>query len=66
MGIGDKSRVVIYGDMSGLFAARAYFALDYLGHGNRAALLDGGLEKWKAEHREVSTDVPAFKVGRLT
>jgi len=51
VGVGDKSRVVIYGDMSGLFAARAYFALDYLGHGNHAALLDGGLEKWKAEHR---------------
>ena len=28
-------RIVIYGDMSGLFAARAYFSLDYLGLGNR-------------------------------
>jgi thiosulfate/3-mercaptopyruvate sulfurtransferase len=61
VGVGDKSRVVIYGDMSGLFAARAYFALDYLGHGNHAALLDGGLEKWKAEHRNLSTAVPASK-----
>jgi thiosulfate/3-mercaptopyruvate sulfurtransferase len=66
VGVGDKSRVVIYGDMSGLFAARAYFALDYLGHGNHAALLDGGLEKWKAEHREVGTAAPAFKVVNLT
>jgi len=66
VGVGDKSRVVIYGDMSGLFAARAYFALDYLGHGNHAALLDGGLEKWKAEHREVSTAAPAFKAVNLT
>jgi thiosulfate/3-mercaptopyruvate sulfurtransferase len=66
MGIGDKSHVVIYGDMSGLFAARAYFALDYLGHGNHAVLLDGGLEKWKAEHREVSTAAPAFKAVNLT
>jgi thiosulfate/3-mercaptopyruvate sulfurtransferase len=65
-GVGDKSRVVIYGDMSGLFAARAYFALDYLGHGNHAAVLDGGLEKWKAEHREVSTAAPAFKAVHLT
>jgi thiosulfate/3-mercaptopyruvate sulfurtransferase len=61
VGVGDKSRVVIYGDMSGLFAARAYFALDYLGHGTHAALLDGGLEKWKAEHRNLSTAVPASK-----
>ena len=66
VGVGDKSRVVIYGDMSGLFAARAYFALDYLGHGTHAALLDGGLEKWKAEHREVSTAAPAFKAVNLT
>jgi thiosulfate/3-mercaptopyruvate sulfurtransferase len=66
VGVGDKSRVVIYGDMSGLFAARAYFALDYLGHGNHAALLDGGLEKWKAEHRDLSTTAPAFKAVSLT
>ena len=52
--------------MSGLFAARAYFALDYLGHGTDAALLDGGLEKWKAEHRAVSTAAPAFKAVHLT
>jgi thiosulfate/3-mercaptopyruvate sulfurtransferase len=66
VGVGDKSRIVIYGDMSGLFAARAYFALDYLGHGNHAALLDGGLEKWKAEHRVISTAAPAFKAVNLT
>jgi thiosulfate/3-mercaptopyruvate sulfurtransferase len=64
--VDNKSRVVLYGDVSGLFAARAYFALDYLGHGNRAALLDGGLEKWKAEHRNLSTAAPGAKVGRLS
>lgn len=66
VGIGDKSQVVIYDDMSGLFAARAYFALDYLGHGTDAALLDGGLEKWKAERRAASTVAPAFKAVHLT
>lgn len=65
VGIGDRSRVVIYDDMNGLFAARAYFALDYLGRGNCVTLLDGGLEKWKTEHRDLSTDMPAAKVGRL-
>jgi len=65
VGIGDKSRVVIYGDMNGLFAARAYYALDYLGRGNRVTLLDGGLEKWKMEHRNLSTDVPVAKLGSL-
>jgi thiosulfate/3-mercaptopyruvate sulfurtransferase len=64
-GVGSKSRVVLYGDTSGLFAARAYFALDYLGNANRATLLDGGLEKWKAEHLDLTTAVPAAKVGKL-
>ena len=55
LGVGDKGRVVLYGDNSGLSAARAYFTLDYLGHGERASLLDGGLERWRAERRQVST-----------
>jgi thiosulfate/3-mercaptopyruvate sulfurtransferase len=66
VGVSNKSQVVLYSDMLGLFAARAYFALDYLGQGNHAALLDGGLEKWKAEHREISTAAPAIQAGRLT
>lgn len=65
-GVDSKSRVVLYGDMIGMLAARAYFALDYLGYGNRAALLDGGLEKWKAEHRYLSTAVLPFRVGGLS
>jgi thiosulfate/3-mercaptopyruvate sulfurtransferase len=55
LGIGDHSNVVLYGDTLGLFAARAYFTLDYLGHGSSAALLDGGLEKWSKEHGTVQT-----------
>ncbi|HEX6622894.1 MAG TPA: sulfurtransferase, partial [Pyrinomonadaceae bacterium] len=55
LGVGDAGRVVLYGDNAGLSAARAYFTLDYLGHGARASLLDGGLEKWQAERRRVST-----------
>ena len=54
LGVGDDSHVVLMGDHGGVFAARAYFTLDYLGHGSRAALLDGGLEKWGAEGRTVS------------
>ncbi len=54
LGVGDEGRIVIYGENSGLLAARVYFTLDYLGHADRAALLDGGIEKWKAENREVT------------
>lgn len=55
-GIGDRSKVVVYGELQGLLAARAYITLEYLGHGSRVSLLDGGLEKWKQEGRPVSTE----------
>ena len=54
-GIGDSKRIVLYGEMQGLMAARTFFTLEYLGQGDRVSLLDGGLEKWKLEKREVTT-----------
>jgi thiosulfate/3-mercaptopyruvate sulfurtransferase len=56
LGVGDESRVVLTGDTVGVLAARAYFTLDYLGHGDHAALLDGGLETWIAESRKTSRE----------
>lgn len=67
LGVSDTTRVVLYGDPPGLVAARAFFTLDYLGHGERAALLDGGLEKWRAEGRPVSQqEEPPPTPGQLT
>lgn len=66
LGIGDSGRIVIYGDSNGLAAARTYFTLDYLGHGDRAALLDGGLEKWKAEKRQLETQSLKPESARFT
>jgi len=40
---------------SACFAARAYFTLDYLGHGSNVSLLDGGLESGPKEHGTVRT-----------
>jgi thiosulfate/3-mercaptopyruvate sulfurtransferase len=57
--------VVLYGERLNLFAARAYFTLDYLGVAGRAALLDGGLDKWTAEHRPLSTETPRVKPAAL-
>lgn len=53
VGVGPDTRVVLYGDEQGLQAARAWFTLDYLGFAN-ASVLDGGLEKWRAEGRTVA------------
>ena len=61
VGASDDMRLVLYGDNAPLSAARAYFTLDYLGHGDHTALLDGGIEKWKAEQRTLSTEAPQVK-----
>jgi thiosulfate/3-mercaptopyruvate sulfurtransferase len=66
LGVGDTGRIVIYGENSGLLAARVYFTLDYLGHGDRAALLDGGMEKWKAEKRMVETQAAKTEPAKFT
>ena len=64
-GVSNSSRVVLYGERFNLLAARAYFTLDYLGVAARVALLDGGLEKWTAERRPLSKEIPQSKTGTL-
>lgn len=46
-GVGVQDRVVVYSSEP-LPAARAWFTLDYLGQGDRVAMLDGGLTNWPA------------------
>lgn len=65
-GVFDDSHIVIYSDTSVLPATRAYFTLDYLGQGDHAALLDGGLEKWRGDGRTLSKDLPAPVQGNFT
>ena len=64
-GVSNSSRVVLYGERFNLLAARAYFTLDYLGVAARVAILDGGLEKWTAERRPLSTEIPQSKTTTL-
>lgn len=66
LGIGDTTRVVIYATNWFPNAARAYFTLDYLGHGDKTALLDGGIEQWLAEDRPVTSDIPKFSSATFT
>lgn len=61
LGIGTTNRVVLYDDEFGIPAARAYVTLDYLGLGDRTALLDGQLNKWKAEGHKLTTAVPEYE-----
>lgn len=64
-GVTNDSRIVLYGDFLGLSAARAWFTLDYLGLAGNAALLDGGIEKWRAENRPVSNAPEKHAIGKV-
>jgi thiosulfate/3-mercaptopyruvate sulfurtransferase len=46
--------VVAYDDAGGAFASRLWWLLRWLGH-DRVAVLDGGIERWVAEGRPLST-----------
>ena len=58
LGIADGTRVVVYDERGGIYAARLWWILNYFGHPN-VALVNGGWIKWSAEHRSTSTDRPA-------
>ena len=65
--ITNATRVVVYDDRGGIYAARLWFVLNVFGHSN-VALLDGGWTPWVKEGRPVSTevvDVPAPKPGQF-
>ena len=61
-GVGARERIVVYSS-DPLLAARAWFTLDFLGQGSRAALLDGGLTKWVAAGYATSTERVVPKPG---
>lgn len=47
LGVRDRSQVVVYDEVNGSFAARAWWLLRWLGH-SKAAVLDGGMKAWRA------------------
>jgi thiosulfate/3-mercaptopyruvate sulfurtransferase len=57
LGIEPESQVVAYDQGSGMFAARLWWMLRWLGH-EAVAVLDGGFAKWVREGRATSTQVP--------
>jgi thiosulfate/3-mercaptopyruvate sulfurtransferase len=60
LGIEDGKRVVVYpGNESVQSATRVWFTFDYVGWGNRASLLDGGLSTWKSAGKPMSTEAAA-------
>jgi thiosulfate/3-mercaptopyruvate sulfurtransferase len=57
-GISNDHTVVLYGDRNNWFAAYTYWYFLYYGHSD-VRLVNGPREKWVAEGRETSTEVPS-------
>src|SRR5262249_34130364 len=62
LGIGDATRVIVYDERGGIYAARLWWILNYYGHPN-VALMNGGWIKWTAEHRPTAAGTPAPAVS---
>jgi thiosulfate/3-mercaptopyruvate sulfurtransferase len=57
-GITDGVRVVAYDDVAGAMAARVWFVLKAYGFDD-CSVLDGGISKWIAEGRPITTNPPS-------
>jgi thiosulfate/3-mercaptopyruvate sulfurtransferase len=65
LGIGDSTRVIVYDERGGIYAARLWWILNFFGHTN-VALMNGGWIKWSAEHRTTSTEAPPLATTKFT
>ena len=57
-GVSEESIVVVYDDVGGLFAARAWWLLRWIGH-DAVFVLNGGLQAWTAQGYTLSDQAPA-------
>ncbi len=64
-GISNDHTLVLYGDRNNWFAAYTYWYLKYYGH-DAVKLVNGPREKWIAEGRPTSTDVPRHDAETFT
>jgi thiosulfate/3-mercaptopyruvate sulfurtransferase len=64
-GISNDHTIVLYGDRNNWFAAYTYWYLKYYGHDN-AKLLNGPREKWIADGRPTSSELPAHAPASFT
>jgi thiosulfate/3-mercaptopyruvate sulfurtransferase len=66
LGLNDSDALVVYdGSGTNLSAARVWWSFRVFGH-ERVAVLDGGMGKWRAEHRPIERGVVTLPRGRFT
>ncbi|MEM1270790.1 MAG: sulfurtransferase [Bacteroidota bacterium] len=59
-GISNDTVVVFYGDKSNWWACYAFWVFKLFGH-EHCLIMDGGRQKWVAEGRALTKDVPAYE-----
>ena len=64
-GFGDDHLIVAYDDAGGIYAARLWWMLRWIGHPG-VRLLDGGLPAWRAAGLPLTTEEPDFPPATLT
>jgi thiosulfate/3-mercaptopyruvate sulfurtransferase len=57
MGLAPDKRVVVYDEIGATRSAQVFWLLEYLGFG-RVSVLEGGIERWMAEGRPLTREVP--------
>lgn len=62
-GISNDSTVVFYGDKNNWWATYAFWVFKLFGH-DRCLIMNGGRQKWIAENRPVTRDVPTLPFTR--
>jgi len=65
LGINNDTQVIVYDAHGGMFAARLWWMLRWVGHA-AVAVLDGGLPAWNALSLPLTTDVPLARSGAVT
>lgn len=63
-GVNHDSQVIAYDAQGGMFAARLWWMLRWVGH-DAAAVLDGGLPAWTAQGLPLSTEAASRPHGNL-
>ncbi len=63
-GVNDATQVVAYDAHGGMFAARLWWMLRWVGH-EAVAVLDGGMAAWQAQGSALSTAAPAARRGAI-
>ncbi|MEP1095466.1 MAG: rhodanese-like domain-containing protein [Cyclobacteriaceae bacterium] len=65
-GVSNNKDVVIYTPKNWIpLVTRLYFTLDYLGHGHKTYILDGGLVAWKDSNGNISNEIPKLTKGNF-